>query len=225
MFDRKVYMKEYNKRYHIKNKKRLLLKAKKYRKENCEILTDKSKERYKKYGKEYRLKNIERARKSAKEWARKDRKEHPEKYKTVWNNKIKEYQRSYREENKEEIAKKRNKRIKERLKNDIQFKLKWLFRGRISSAIKKNCASKAYKTIELLGCSIEQAKNHIEKQFTEGMSWDNHGEWEIDHIKPIALFDLTIPKEQKMAFHYTNIQPLIKDKNRSKGSKWDDNIV
>ena len=51
------------------------------------------------------------------------------------------------------------------------------------------------------------------------MSWDNHGEWHIDHIKPISLFDLTKIEEQQICFHYTNLQPLWAKENISKGGR------
>jgi 5-methylcytosine-specific restriction endonuclease McrA len=95
-----------------------------------------------------------------------------------------------------------------------------LFRGRISRAMKLQLSEKAYKTIDLLGCSIECARNHIESQFNNEMNWNNHGIlWEIDHIIPINFFDLTNKEEQKKAFHYKNLQPLNKMENRTKGSK------
>lgn len=75
--------------------------------------------------------------------------------------------------------------------------------------------------MELLGCPLDVAKNHIEKQFKDGMTWDNHGEWHIDHIKPCASYDLNIPEEQKKCFHYTNLQPLWANENLSKSDKWE----
>jgi len=168
----------------------------------------------KEYFREYRKKNREKIRERQRKWAR----EHPRPY--YWNESRREIQRRYRAKHKEEIAEKRRKKFKERLKNDINFRLNWLIRGRISRAIKLQLGKKAYKTIELLGCSIQTARNHIESQFDDSMTWDNHGEvWEIDHIIPIALFDLRKKENQKRAFHYTNLQPLIKMENRTKGSK------
>ena len=51
------------------------------------------------------------------------------------------------------------------------------------------------------------------------MTWDNHGLWEIDHKIPCDAFDLTNPEEQKKCFHYTNLQPLIKQENRTKSNR------
>jgi hypothetical protein len=46
-------------------------------------------------------------------------------------------------------------------------------------------------TIDLLGYSALEFKEHIEQLFTEGMCWDNHGEWHVDHIRPVSSFDTT----------------------------------
>jgi hypothetical protein len=51
------------------------------------------------------------------------------------------------------------------------------------------------------------------------MSWENHGEWHIDHIRPCAAFDLTLAAEQKVCFHYSNLQPLWAEENMKKSAK------
>jgi IS30 family transposase len=60
---------------------------------------------------------------------------------------------------------------------------------------------------------------HIEKQFKEGMSWDNYGEWEIDHIVPLKYQNPTL-EQLVERFHYTNLQPLWATENRSKSNKF-----
>ena len=67
----------------------------------------------------------------------------------------------------------------------------------------------------MLGYSAAKLKHHIEKQFLEGMTWENHGEWEIDHIKPLALANTE--KETYELCHYTNLQPLWAIENLQKG--------
>lgn len=62
---------------------------------------------------------------------------------------------------------------------------------------------------------------HLEAQFAEGMSWDNYGEWHVDHIKPCALFNLLLADEQEACFHYTNLQPLWGPDNCSKGARYE----
>jgi len=98
------------------------------------------------------------------------------------------------------------------------YKIKDNISRRIRSAIN---GKKNHKTIELLGCSIKQLKIHLEKQFKNGMSWDNYGlyGWHIDHIKPCSTFDLTDVEQQKICFNYTNLQPLWAEENLSKGNK------
>jgi len=69
----------------------------------------------------------------------------------------------------------------------------------------------------LLGCSVPHFLMYLAQQFRPGMRSDNHGEWEIDHIRPCSLFDLTDPEQRRLCFHYTNLQPLWSADNMSKG--------
>lgn len=61
--------------------------------------------------------------------------------------------------------------------------------------------------------------SHLESLFKPGMSWENHGEWHIDHILPLASFDLTDEQQAAKACHYTNLQPLWASENMSKGAR------
>ena len=104
-----------------------------------------------------------------------------------------------------------------RSKEDPNFKLANTIRSRINSAITKVGGKKTAKTLELLGCSIEVCRKYIADQFETGMKWSNHGEWEIDHIKPVSTFDdLTKKSQQLICFNYKNLQPLWKQENNSK---------
>ncbi len=106
-----------------------------------------------------------------------------------------------------------------RYKNDLCYRLRKLLSARIRDVLKGN--TKAAKTIELIGCSAESLKLHLEKQFKKHMTWDNYGlGWHVDHIIPCDAFDLTDPDEQKRCFHYTNLQPLWAKQNIRKGTKW-----
>lgn len=79
---------------------------------------------------------------------------------------------------------------------------------------------KSAPTLELLGCTIEHLRAHLEAQFTDGMSWDNYGVhgWHIDHKRVCASFDLSDPEQQRQCFHYTNLQPMWAEENWSKNS-------
>ena len=132
------------------------------------------------------------------------------------NEKLKEY------ENKKIINRpKKTKYVLDKMKTDPIFRIKQTLRKRVLNALKTVGIKKAHKTVELIGCSVEMCKEHIEKQFQEGMGWHNHGPlgWHIDHIIPCSAFDLTDPEQQKKCFHYTNLQPLWYHDNLSKGSK------
>ena len=83
------------------------------------------------------------------------------------------------------------------------------------------------KTLNLLGAqSWKQVQHHIESYFSEGMSWDNHGEWHIDHHKPIDWFiknkDFTKEEVQKECFNYLNLRPLWAADNHRKSNKWEE---
>lgn len=106
-----------------------------------------------------------------------------------------------------------------REKYDINYKMRNRLRSLVAHAIKRRGGYKSLKSIELLGCSTERAVEHLEKQFADGMTWDNYGDWQIDHVKPCAAFDMTDPKQQKLCCHYTNLQPLWAEDNRKKGSR------
>ena len=71
-----------------------------------------------------------------------------------------------------------------------------------------------------VGCTKEELKMHIELQFKDGMTWENYGQWHIDHIRPCASFDLLDPEQARQCTHYTNLQPLWAKDNLSKGSKY-----
>lgn len=136
------------------------------------------------------------------------------------NNKDKKskYDKVYRKKNKKRIAQYKNKWEKER-RNLPVFKIKRNLRRRIHHLLINK--HKSSSTFELIGCSAEQFKDHIESLFTEGMSWDNYGfyGWHIDHIIPCCSFDLTQESEQKKCFHYSNQRPMWAKDNLVKGSR------
>ena len=129
--------------------------------------------------------------------------------------KSKQYKKQYNLDNKEKIRKYEN----EKFKRDPNFKLAKIIRTRITSALKGKSKSKS--TLELLGCSVEEAWNHLESKFKSGMTKENHGLWHIDHIKPCAKFDLTDPEQQAICFRYTNLKPLWAVDNLKKGARYD----
>jgi len=143
----------------------------------------------------------------------------------IYSNYQKNYNKEYQRLHKEQIKTNRKKRNYKQTKESIHlFRIKYYLnpknkivralRARISLALKRD--TKSGHSIELLGCSIEYLKNHLEKQFTSGMSWDNYGKWHIDHIKQCCTFDLRIPEQQKSCFNYTNLRPLWAKDNQER---------
>ena len=116
---------------------------------------------------------------------------------------------------------KNNERRRERYATDINYRTMCNLRSRLRYALKNN---KKDHTMDLLGCTVEQVVQHIEKQFTPGMTWDNQGkgddEWEIDHIIPFVAFDTSNRDEQFIVCWYQNLQPLWGPDNRSKSGKY-----
>jgi hypothetical protein len=94
-----------------------------------------------------------------------------------------------------------------------------IIRSRIKRALKGH--AKSGSALTYLGCSIEHARKHIERQFLPGMTWENHSlrGWHIDHVRPIATFDLADEDQRRQAFHYTNLQPLWAVDNLAKGKR------
>jgi hypothetical protein len=123
----------------------------------------------------------------------------------------------YRKENREQIQKHNTQYEKERKKIDPAFKMTKALRTWLGTIIKNK--SNSTKHVDLIGCSVLYLRGYLEGKFTEGMSWENHGEWHIDHIKPCASFNLLDENEKKECFHYKNLQPLWANENLSKGDK------
>jgi len=110
-----------------------------------------------------------------------------------------------------------------RYETDEQWRIRKILRARLAAIVKRGMGKKLGSTLELLGCSLEEFRTHIESQWAPGMSWDNLGHvgdvWHIDHIKPCASFDLTDIDQQRACFHYTNLQPLWAEENQRKAAK------
>ena len=188
--------KEARKRYREKNKEKQNAAVREWR--------EKNKDRVSEYNKQYLKKNQETIYKRQNQ-RKQEQKEHDSLVSAAWRERNKEFLREY---NKEYTA--------NRYKNDPVFKLKLNQRTRVRAVLKSN---KKVKTHELLGCSFEELKAHIESLFVDGMGWHNMGQWHIDHIVPLAAFDLTIEANQRIAFHYKNLQPLWAEDNLKKGAK------
>lgn len=95
----------------------------------------------------------------------------------------------------------------------------------IRKAMGRTTSRKDARTHELLGCTIPGFMGFLERQFLPGMTWGNYGEWHIDHIIPVARFDLTEPVSVRHAFNYRNTRPEWRIPNISKSDKLDMALV
>jgi hypothetical protein len=125
----------------------------------------------------------------------------------------------YRKAHRKEITARNNAYAQRRCLEDPDYRMRHRLRARIRLALrgKKKMAS----TLELVGCSVEFLRAHLQKLFKKGMAWENYGVkgWHVDHIRPCASFDLSDLRQQRQCFHYTNLQPLWWWENIQKGDK------
>lgn len=134
---------------------------------------------------------------------------------------IAERKKEYRKINKIKIREKANQIRRNRKLVDPIYKLKNSIRRNINNGFKRNNFSKNSKTIDILGCTFEEFKLHLESKFESWMSWENYGKyngnlsygWDIDHIMPLssAFTEIDVIKLN----HYTNLQPLCSKINRN----------
>ena len=131
--------------------------------------------------------------------------------------------KKYRKNNPKKRSETCRRYAKERRNNDVKYRILCNCRRRLHKAIKNT--NKSATTQTLIGCTNKKLCNHLESQFTDGMNWDNYGEWVMDHIIPCVAFNLSRPKEQQRCFNYRNLQPMWGSENSSKGSEYKFNIV
>lgn len=228
--DNKEKVLNYIKEYNVVNKEKIAAYKKKYRELNREKLN--------KQDRDYREKNKKQIVNS--EFVKKEKTPRiidkvkisisNKKYREKNKEKIAKVSRQYREKNKEKIQErtkeyvklnkeKINKYIKTRRKEDPIFKFSCTTRRLIYNSFKRNANTftKNHSTEDILGCNIEYFREYISLKFTKGMSLNNHGEWHLDHIIPLA----TAKTEEEIIRlnHYTNFQPLWAKDNLIKGDK------
>lgn len=131
-----------------------------------------------------------------------------------------ERQISYQKNNMKTVKENRNKRHNKKYYEDVLYKLKFNIRNRVKLFLKStNFDIKTNNTFNIIGCTPEELKVHIESKFTDGMRWDNHNHkgWHIDHIVPLSSAN-SVEEIFKLS-HYTNLQPLWCEENYKKGKK------
>lgn len=197
-----VKIKEYNNKYPNKKK----LSDRKWAKKNPEKVREKVRK--------FRKKNHEKTRRWVREWQKKNRektREYAKQYRKTNPTKKKEWQ----ENNRAKV----NKYQRERMLN-----VKNRLNNRISVAIWRSLkGNKKRNHWEDLVCyNLQDLIIHLEKQFKDGMNWNNYGKWHIDHIQPISNFNFNLIDDAdfKNCWALENLQPLWAKDNLSKGAKF-----
>jgi transketolase len=142
--------------------------------------------------------------------------------------KVKEVKKRIYERNKETILQtnqqyktKNRKKITSRnlgrRKSDPIHNLKHVMNSRLRIFLKSKNISKKNRTFEVVGCTPMELKEHLESKFINGMSWDNQGDWHIDHIIPLS--SANNEEEIYKLCRYSNLQPLWAIDNIKKGNK------
>jgi len=205
-----------SKAYYQRNRERRRVQAK--------AAYQKNKARLRELNRAWRQRNPERTRQLNREWDRRNaerrRRRARERYQSMTPERaaaLRESWKRYRERNREKIRS----RNKARIATDPGYKFAQLLRSRVGKALKEQHAAKAFKTIDLVGCSMHDLLAHFERHFQPGMSWQNYGRhgWHVDHIVPCAAFDLSRPDQQKICFHYTNLRPAWESDNVRRQSR------
>jgi len=182
-----------------------------YRKKNKERMTE--------YNKKYWEKTQEEQKEKSKIWRQNNQEHIKEKYKEyrLLHGKEIDKKQWQKRKNDEEYRSKHNDYINklhaEKRKTDINFKLKQNVSRRIREVLTNFSLIKSERTIEYVGCNLQDLRVHLESTFKEGMTWENYGEWHIDHIIPCSSWNLADKKELKMCFHYSNLQALWASEN------------
>ena len=127
--------------------------------------------------------------------------------------------KEYYIKNKNKIMKQHSIYLSNKYRNDPLLNITMRCRARMYRMLKDGGGYKKFKTFDLIGCTPQQLKDHLELKFINGMTWDNRNKWHIDHIKPCVSFDLSKKEEQMKCFNYSNLQPLWAEDNLKKHTK------
>lgn len=172
--------------------------VKKYKQNNLDI----SRER----NRDYERRNKSKAKKRSKKW--------------YSNNKEKASNRAkiWRENNREKYRENARENFKKRKKECLKF----LITTKMRDLLKRCRVNKTDRTHKMLGYTWKQLKQRLECQFTDGMSWNNYGEWHIDHKKPVSMFEVGAPAHTINAL--CNLQPLWATTREINGVVYEGNL-
>jgi hypothetical protein len=134
---------------------------------------------------------------------------------------LKEYQKKWREENRDKLRKTKRDYERNRKASDPLYKLISNFRTAIYQVLKESNVEKNRHYFDILQYTPEELIIHLELQFKDTMSWDNYGEWHVDHKLPITSFNIEEmgDKEFMKCWALENLQPMWGEENIRKSNK------
>lgn len=203
---------EHNRKQYLKNREKRLAIQKAYYWANKDARTaynkeyaEKNKSAISEQRKAYRIQNAEARKESLRQWYLANAEYAKQKAK------------EYREANKDKMLQWSKEYHNTKMLNDPVYKAAIRVRTLINNKLYAKGYTKKSRTYEILGCSFAEFAAHIESQFQDGMNWDNHGAWHLDHKTPIAA--AKTEEDVIRLNHHTNFQPLWAIDNLKKGAK------
>jgi len=176
--------------------------------------------------KKWRMENLEKELKMGLKYRKNNKdkiKASTKKYRENNKEKIKAYNEKYRENNKEKMKKYRREHEAQRKNNDPLYRLNCNTSRAIGKALRKMGESKRKSTWEkVVKYTKEELRNRLERQFKDGMNWDNYGQWQLDHIRPISSFNYKNSNDEDFSkcWALDNLQPLWAEDNLRKSNKF-----
>ena len=129
-------------------------------------------------------------------------------------------ERKYRQNNPDKLKEKYKRQAQ-----NVNRRIRDSLNHRISELLRSHGEGKRNTTLQYVGCSKDYLKGWLEYQFEDGMSWDNYGEWHIDHVRPCSSFNLSLESEQLVCFHWSNLKPMWGLDNIIKSNKIIDSLI
>jgi hypothetical protein len=215
------------------HKKRLAANRKRWAQENHDRCLENQRKRrlgddaYKEYLHAYYRENKERLTAQNKEYVQQHREQLSE-YQQRWREdnreRLLEDKRKWDRENRDRLKPQRRNAERVRWESEPRYRLSKLIAHRMRLSLQEGKQGRHWET--LVGYTVLDLKAHIESLFLPGMTWDNYGNWHIDHIKPIAAF--TFSSSEDAAFQecwaLSNLRPLWATDNLKKGAKWKEEL-
>lgn len=160
-------------------------------------------------------------------------KQYSKEYYNIHKSDILEHQKKYNQLHKIERAKYWNyyyhkvklSKFRDKYHNDPKFHISFCISNRIRSSLKNGKNNQHWENI--VGYTLQDLMEHLESKFQPGMTWDNYGQWHIDHVIPISYFDYTSYEDEsfKICWSLDNLQPLWAKDNLKKSNKFEPEIT